>query len=252
MKKIAFILTMLAALLVSSIAMAAASLVDNAGLLSQRQQREVLQTLQQVEQAYGIRLAVVTLPSIGNNSMKGFANKLIDDVYNDGRNGNMVLLQVTDQRQWYISTDSKLKDVAGSSTAVNYMSKAFTSKLSNGDYAGAYKLYAARANDLLAYYKENGAPIKKEEPLVNEPALIFALFGAFIFSKSIRRSLLASMSNVNQAVAADEYLDQRSFELTESSDTYMFSNVVAAPRARGNGGHGGGGDGGHGGGGGGY
>ena len=44
MKKILFILTILAALLVHGVALAAASLGDNADLLSPRQEREVLQT----------------------------------------------------------------------------------------------------------------------------------------------------------------------------------------------------------------
>ncbi len=251
MKKIIFVFTIFATLLFSSVAMAASSLVDNAGLLNARQEREVLQILQQVEQAQGIRIAVVTMPNIGNASAGSVADKLIDDVYNDGKNGNMVLLQVIDQRQWYISTDAKLKNITGTNSAVNYMSKGFTSKLSQGDYAGAYKIYATRANDLVEYYKQNPSA-KKEEPLVNEPALVFALFGAFIFTKSVRKSLINSMSNVKQAAAADAYLDERSFELTDSNDTYMYSNVVAVPRARGNNGHGGGGSGGHGGGGGGY
>ena len=251
MKKIIFILTMLAALLVHGVALAAASLVDNADLLSPRQEREVLQVLEQVEKAHNVRVAVVTMPSIGNNSMAAYANKLVDDVYNDGAKGNMVLLQVTDQRKWYISTDRKLKDITGTNDAVNYMSKAFVSYLSNGDYANAYKVYATKANDLLDYYAKNGKPVKKEKPFPNEPALVFALFGAFIFTKSVRKSLLDSMSNVNAAVAADAYLDERSFELKDSSDTYMYSNVVAVPRPRGNGHHGGG-SGGHGGGGGGY
>ena len=251
MKKILFILTMLAVLLVHGVALAASSLVDNADLLSPRQEREVLQVLEQVEKAHNVRVAVVTMPSIGNNSMAAHANKLVDDVYNDGAKGNMVLLQVTDQRKWYISTDSKLKDITGTNDAVNYMSKAFVTYLSNGDYPNAYKVYASKANDLLTYYAKNGKPVKKEKPFPNEPALVFALFGAFIFTKSIRKSLLDSMSNVNAAVAADAYLDERSFELKDSSDTYMYSNVVAVPRPRGNGHHGGG-SGGHGGGGGGY
>ena len=251
MKKILFILTMLAALLVNGVALAASSLVDNADLLSPRQEREVLQVLEQVEKAHNVRVAVVTMPTIGNNSMAAYANKLVDDVYNDGAKGNMVLLQVTDQRKWYISTDRKLKDITGTNDAVNYMSKAFVSYLSNGDYANAYKVYATKANDLLDYYAKNGKPVKKEKPFPNEPALVFALFGAFIFTKSVRKSLLDSMSNVNAAVAADAYLDERSFELKDSSDTYMYSNVVAVPRPRGNGHHGGG-SGGHGGGGGGY
>ena len=251
MKKILFILTMLAALLVHGVALAASSLVDNADLLSLRQEREVLQVLEQVEKAHNVRVAVVTMPSIGNNSMAAYANKLVDDVYNNGTKGNMVLLQVTDQRKWYISTDSKLKDITGTNDAVNYMSKAFVTYLSNGDYPNAYKVYATKANDLLDYYAKNGKPVKKEKPFPNKPALVFALFGAFIFTKSVRKSLLDSMSNVNAAVAADAYLDERSFELKDSSDTYMYSNVVAVPRPRGNGHHGGG-SGGHGGGGGGY
>ena len=251
MKKILFILTMLAAILVHGVALAASSLVDNADLLSPRQEREVLQVLEQVEKAHNVRVAVVTMPSIGNNSMAAYADKLVDDVYNNGAKGNMVLLQVTDQRKWYISTDSKLKDITGTNDAVNYMSKAFVTYLSNGDYPNAYKVYATKANDLLDYYAKNGKPVKKEKPFPNEPALVFALFGAFIFTKSIRKSLLDSMSNVNAAVAADAYLDERGFELKDSSDTYMYSNVVAVPRPRGNCHHGGG-SGGHGGGGGGY
>ena len=251
MKKIFYIFTLLATLLLTNVALAASSLVDNADLLSPRQEREVLQVLEQVEKAHNVRVAVVTMPTIGNSSTAAFADKLVDDVYNNGANGNMVLLQVIDQRKWYISTDSKLKSITGSNDAVNYMSKAFVPYLSKGDYPNAYKVYASKANDLLAYYAQNGKPIKKEKPFPNEPALVFALFGAFIFTKSVRKSLLDSMSNVNAAVAADAYLDERSFELKDSNDTYMYSNVVAVPRPRGNGHHGGG-SGGHGGGGGGY
>ena len=251
MKKIFYIFTLLAALLLTNVALAASSLVDNADLLSSRQEREVLQFLEQVEKAHNVRVAVVTMPTIGNSSTAAFADKLVDDVYNNGANGNMVLLQVIDQRKWYISTDSKLKSITGSNDAVNYMSNAFVPYLSKGDYPNAYKVYATKANDLLAYYAQNGKPIKKEKPFPNEPALVFALFGAFIFTKSVRKSLIDSMSNVNAAVAADAYLDERSFELKDSNDTYMYSNVVAVPRPRGNGHHGGG-SGGHGGGGGGY
>lgn len=251
MKKMFYILTLLAALLMSNVSSAASSLVDNADLLSPRQEREILQVLEQVEKAHNVRVAVVTMPTIGNSSTAAFADKLVDDVYNNGANGNMVLLQVIDQRKWYISTDSKLKAITGSSDAVNYMSKAFVPYLSKGDYPNAYKLYASKANDLLAYYAQNGKPVKKGKPFPNEPALVFALFGAFIITKSVRRSLINSMSNVNAAVAADAYLDERSFELKDSNDTYMYSNVVAVPRPRGNGHHGGG-SGGHGGGGGGY
>ena len=100
MKKLLYIFTLLAALLMSNVALAASSLVDNADLLSPRQEREVLQFLEQVEKAHNVRVAVVTMPTIGNSSTAAFADKLVDDVYNNGAKGNMVLLQVIDQRKW--------------------------------------------------------------------------------------------------------------------------------------------------------
>lgn len=253
MKKIVLILTMLAALLVSSVAMAASSLIDKADLLSPFEEKEVLAVLQQVEKTHGIRIAVVTMPNIGNNNVAAFANSIVDEMYNDGVNGNMVLLQVVGQRKWHISTDSKLMNITGSKDAVNYMSENFVPYLSKGNYAAAYQAFAHKASDLLYYHAKNGKPYKKEKPFPNEPALVFALFGAFIITKSVRRSLVNSMSNVNAAVAADAYLDERSFELKDSNDTYMYSHVTVVPRPRGNSNHGGGGSGGgHGGGGGGY
>ena len=70
MKKILFVLTMLAAFLISSVAMAASSLIDNADLLSPRQEREVLQFLEQVERSHNVRVAVVTMPTIGNSNYR--------------------------------------------------------------------------------------------------------------------------------------------------------------------------------------
>ena len=144
MKKIFYILTLLAALLITNVALAASSLVDNADLLSPRQEREVLQFLEQVEKAHNVRVAVVTMPTIGNSSTAVFADKLVDEVYNNGVKGNMVLLQVVDQRKWYISTDSKLKAITGSSDAVNYMSNAFVPYLSKEDKAQRQYSYNLR------------------------------------------------------------------------------------------------------------
>ena len=121
MKKLLIILTLVAALLLSAATALAAtpSLVDKAHLLTASERAQVTAQLQAVEQKYGIRCAVVTMSSIGNAKPGIYANQLIDKVFNDGPNGNIVFLQVTDQRQWYISTDRKLKDVVGVSPAQN-------------------------------------------------------------------------------------------------------------------------------------
>lgn len=277
MKKLFIILTLLLSLLLAATGWAAASLTDNAQLLTATQKQQVLAVLKQQEQAHHVRIAVVTMDSIGNNKVSSYATRLLDRNFTDGAKGNMLLLQVVDQRQWYIVTDAKLQSTMGTSASVKYLSNAFVPKMSQGDYASAYLTFAQKSGELLSYYEQNGsnaaattagylnrqqsaaqrqavaataAEEKEQDP---EMPILFAVVGGGVLAILVRSSLLASMSNVQAQAAADAYLKRDSFELTHSNDTYLYSNVAVVPVSNGNGpgGHGGGG-GGHGGGGGGY
>lgn len=258
MKKLLIIFTLVAALLLSAATALAAtpSLVDKAHLLTTSERAQVQAQLQAVEQKYGIRCAVVTMGSIGNAKPGIYANQLIDKVFNDGPNGNIVFLQVTDQRQWYISTDRKLKDVMVGIPGTEYISKAAIPYLKKGDEAGAYKTYAKRVDDLMAYYNKHGKgwQPEKEFPWL---AVVGALIAGVVVASAYKKSLIAAMSNVRREVSADAYLDQGSFALENEHDTYLYTNVTYTPKPR-QGRRGAGSvstsssDGGHGGGGGGY
>ena len=258
MKKLLLILTLLAALLLSAATALAAtpSLVDKAHLLTASERMQVQAQLQAVEQKYGIRCAVVTMGSIGNAKPGIYANQLIDKVFNDGPNGNIVFLQVTDQRQWYISTDRKLKDVVVGIPGTEYISKAAIPYLKKGDEAGAYKTYAKRVDDLMAYYNKHGKgwQPEKEFPWL---AVVGALIAGVVVASAYKKSLITAMSNVRREVSADAYLEEGSFALENEHDTYLYTNVTYTPKPR-QGRRGSGSvstsssDGGHGGGGGGY
>ena len=258
MKKLLIILTLVAALLLSATTALAAtpSLVDKAHLLTASERAQVQAQLQAVEQKYGIRCAVVTMGSIGNAKPGIYANQLIDKVFNDGPNGNIVFLQVTDQRQWYISTDRKLKDVVVGIPGTEYISKAAIPYLKKGDEAGAYKTYAKRVDDLMAYYNKHGKgwQPEKEFPWL---AVVGALIAGMAVSSAYKKSLISAMSNVRREVSADAYLEEGSFALENEHDTYLYTNVTYTPKPR-QGRRGAGSvstsssDGGHGGGGGGY
>ena len=258
MKKLLIILTLVAALLLGATTALAAtpSLVDKAHLLTTSERAQVQAQLQVVEQKYGIRCAVVTMGSIGHAKPGIYANQLIDKVFNDGPNGNIVFLQVTDQRQWYISTDRKLKEVVVGIPGTEYISKAAIPYLKKGDEAGAYKTYAKRVDDLMAYYNKHGKgwQPEKEFPWL---AVVGALIAGMAVASAYKKSLIAAMSNVRREVSADAYLDDGSFALENEHDTYLYTNVTYTPKPR-QGRRGAGSvstsssDGGHGGGGGGY
>ena len=233
MKKLFLIFTLLAAMLLSAATALAAvpSIMDNAKLLSNGDKAKVERVLQQVENKYNVRVGVVTVKSIGTKKPGDFANELIDKAYNNGPNGNMVLLQVVDQRKWYVSTDKKLKSVVVGNEGVEYMSKAFVPYLKKNDYAGAYTVYATKAGELLNYYQKNGKGWKPEKgfPLMALlGALVAGVAGAYLY----RGSLLSSMSNVRQQVEANAYLNKESFNLLVTNDTYMYTNVSVVPRGK--------------------
>ena len=233
MKKLLIIFTLVVALLLSAATALAAtpSLVDKAHLLTTSERAQVQAQLQAVEQKYGIRCAVVTMGSIGNAKPGIYANQLIDKVFNDGPNGNIVFLQVTDQRQWYISTDRKLKDVVVGIPGTEYISKAAIPYLKKGDEAGAYKTYAKRVDDLMAYYNKHGKgwQPEKEFPWL---AVVGALIAGMAVASAYKKSLIAAMSNVRREVSADAYLDQGSFALENEHDTYLYTNVTYTPKPR--------------------
>ena len=96
MKKLVMIFTLLAALLVASVtALAAPSLVDDAGVLTEAEREQVLAELQKQEKLYGVRLGVVSVePIAGGMSDNDLGKALLQTGYTNGKNGGMVLLLV--------------------------------------------------------------------------------------------------------------------------------------------------------------
>lgn len=207
MKKLVMIFTLLAALFVVSVtALAAPSLVDDAGVLTAAEREQVLAELQKQEKLYDVRMAVVLKKDIGDEIPGKYANKLIDDVYNDGAKGNIVLLQVTSKRKWYISTDKKLKEVVVGTDGVEYISKPMVAKLKQNKSAEAYITYAQRAGELLAFYAKEGTGwtpdtkayklARKVLPAAPSPSLVDA--GGFL-TQAQRDELLALLQHKEQA-----------------------------------------------------
>ena len=236
MRKLFAILTMLAALMLASVtAFAAPSLVDNAKILTPQQRQAVLAELHKQEQAHNVRIAVVTMKTIGGAVPGEYANKLLDDVYNDGAKGNMVLLQVTNTRKWYIATDKQLKQVIVGNEATEYMSKPMVAEFKKDNYAQGYITYAQKAGELLEYYEKEGEPWDPNAG-INWFALVIAVGIGGAAAYGCRALLISGMSNVQKAVKANAYLVKKSFELTHSNDTYLYTNVSTVPKSKSSGG----------------
>ena len=59
-------------------------------------------------------------------------------------------------------------------------------------------------------------------------SLVVTVLGWFL----IRSILIGQMSNVHTASGADEYLERDSIDLTEETDTYLYTDVKRRPKSK--------------------
>ncbi len=230
----------------------APSLLDGAGILTESEQTSLQKEIQAIEAKHKIRVGVVTVQKV-NTSAAQYADQILDRVFTDGENGNMVLVLSMAERDWYVATDVKMKAQIVDGEGITYLSEAFLPALGDGRYAEGFGNYARRVDEMVTYYEEEGEPYLPSEqfnPLALGVAALLAVLAGF----GVRSVLIRQMSNVMPEPAASAYLDRESFRLTEKDDTYLYTNVTRRPKPKANSnsnsGGGGGSSSGHGGGGG--
>ena len=226
------LLALLLILLTVSTSFAAApSVVDEAGLLSKEDVQKISQQIGQMESKYNVRIGVVTKKSIGGKNVGSFANHLVDTDYAGASGGAIVLLIVMDSRDWYISTDNAMRKVVTDEFGYEQVADAMLPDLKEGHYAGAFAAYADEVDTQLAFYQENGRPMKASDTY-GGVLILGALLGAAVITFIVRRVLIAQMSNVAPELTASAYLKDGSFHLDKSDDTFLYTNVKRVPRPK--------------------
>lgn len=221
---------------------AAPSLLDGAGILTETEQATLQKEIQAIEAKHKIRVGVVTVNQANTSAMQ-YADQILDRVFTDGENGNMVLVLSMADRDWYVATDVKMKAKIVDGEGGDYLKEAFLPSLGDGRYAEGFENYVRRVDEMVTYYEEEGEPYLPSEqfnPLALGVAALLAILAGF----GVRSVLIRQMSNVMPEPAASAYLDRESFRLTEQDDTYLYTNVMRRPKAKANANSGGGGSGG--------
>ena len=239
MKRLVQLIVLLCSLFIMTVsAFAAESLIDNARLLNAQDKIAVQNALRQVENAYGIRAAVVTVKDSKITDVGKYANNVLDRNYTNGKNGNMVLVVNMANRKWYISSDKRLGKMVG----FKQLGTDVASELKGGKYKNAFLTYAKGAANHIEYYKKTGkakeltktvarkAPAKKEKniPVAAGGAVLVGVLGAVFYGNSLKNS----MSNVSFATRADQYMKPGSFHLKEQEDNFLYFTYTRVKKAR--------------------
>ena len=201
----------------------AARVVDEADLLTADEEKALDAKLAAVEQSHKVRILIGTMQDTGGAALGKVANNVVDQIPAD--NGTIVLLLSMKERDWYISTDNKMRARITDGKGVEYLSGEFLPDLKEGKYAAAFTTFAATTDEMLTYYEKEGEPYDPANAF-NLMAFGIALACALILGGIIYYMLCEYESNVRSATEADAYLNHDTFRLEQSEDNYLYTTVT--------------------------
>ena len=197
--------------------------IDEAEILTDSEEKELDAKIATIEQSHKVRILIGTMKSTDGTPLGKIANNVVDQIPAD--NGTIVLLLSMKERDWYISTDNKMRVRITDGKGVEYLSGEFLPDLKEGKYAAAFTTFAATTDEMLTYYEKEGEPYDPANAF-NLMAFGIALACALILGGTIYYMLCEYESNVRSATEADAYLNHDSFRLTQNEDNFLYTTVT--------------------------
>ena len=197
-------------------------------------QSDLEKKLAAINAKYDVHVGVVFMDRVsGGSTAEQLAKGIAEggNGYEQGSRGSMVLLVAVNSRDYYVATGRNLNKIIPSKTGVKHIQDEILPLLKESKFGEAAMKFADTAEMELAYYEKEGEPYDPASGFSMMAALA-ALAVAALTWYGVRSYLIGQMSNVQEAAAADEYLDDGSFSLTHEEDTFLYTDVTAVPKSK--------------------
>lgn len=211
-------------------------LVDNADLLSDSEETELLAKLNEISEKQRFDVVIVTVDSLEGKTPQDYADDYYDyNGYGFGANNDGVLLLISmEDRDWYISTTG-YGITAVTDAGREYMADKFAPELSDGNYAQAFGVYADLCDEFVTQAK-TGEPFdvnnlpKEPFPLLRNLAIaiVIGIVVAIIITGTMKNEL----KTVKRRSAASNYVKANSLQVYENRDMFLYSHVDRQARPK--------------------
>ena len=213
-------------------------LIDSAGLMTEDEQAQLLDKLNEISVRQKMDVTLVTL-----NDAKEYTSvrDLADDtfIYNKygyGENRDGVLLLICmEERDWYIATHGYGITVF-TDAGIQYIGDEIKPDLSDGNYYDAFSKYADLCDKFITKANEdepfdnNNLP---REPLSVIWIPISVVIG-FIIALIVVGIMKSKLKSVRFQPAANSYLKKDSLKVTEKSDLFLYTTVTRTEKPKDN------------------
>ena len=199
----------------------AVRVMDEADLLTDAEEQELDASIAAFEKAHGVRILVGNIKDTHGQVLGKVANAVVDRIADGGANGTIVFLLAPKDRDFYVSTDNKMRERITDEYGIEHLADSFIPDLKDNQYGKAYTAFAATVDEMLTYYEKEGKPYIPLDPWAIVGILGTALLLAAIVYGAISSHLEEGMETTRDAAGADDYLEYRSIHLTYSKDIYI-------------------------------
>lgn len=209
--------------------------VDNADLLTQTEENELSEKLQDISDELQFDVVVVTTNSIGSKTATEYADDYFDyNGYGRGSNndGALFLVDMGD-RKWAISTSGYGIEAIVDS-ALDDMEEEIVPYLKSGDYDGAFNEFADLTYDIVndakngKSYSNSTTSTTKNHKNIGTNLIVAFSIGAGI-SLIIILVYRSKLKPVKFQKEAKEYIVPGSFNLRRSNDVFLYFNITKVP-----------------------
>ena len=209
--------------------------VDNADLLTQTEENELSEKLQDISDELQFDVVVVTTNSIGSKTATEYADDYFDyNGYGRGSNndGALFLVDMGD-RKWAISTSGYGIEAIVDS-ALDDMEEEIVPYLKSGDYDGAFNEFADLTYDIVndakngKSYSNSTTSTTKNHKNIGTNLIVAFSIGAGI-SLIIILVYRSKLKPVKFQKEAKEYIVPGSFNLRRSDDVFLYFNITKVP-----------------------
>lgn len=209
--------------------------VDNADLLTQTEENELSEKLQDISDELQFDVVVVTTNSTGSKTATEYADDYFDyNGYGRGSNndGALFLVDMGD-RKWAISTSGYGIEAIVDS-ALDDMEEDIVPYLKSGDYDGAFNEFADLTYDIVndakngKSYSNSTTSTTKNHKNIGTNLIVAFSIGAGI-SLIIILVYRSKLKPVKFQKEAKEYIVPGSFNLRRSDDVFLYFNITKVP-----------------------
>jgi len=205
-------------------------LVDDADLLSDDEESDLLGQLDEISERQQLDVVVVTVDSLEGATATEYADDFFDENgygFGEERDGILFLISMG-ERDWAISTTG-YGITAFTDAGQAYMTERIVSDLSDGYYADAFTSFANLCDDFITQ-ANTGEPYDvdnlPEEPFSVVGCLIITLPIAFVISLVVTGIMRMGLKSVGSQSGADDYMKKGSMKVTKKNDLFLYRNVV--------------------------